>query len=77
MIAKKEGVDPGLFLFAFTEHGAVLHNTSKKQMCEKNGIKYIHGQEFYVTEKIDKDNLVRDNYHLIMLAKNKEVSTRQ
>lgn len=57
---------------AFTEHGAVLHNIAKKQMCEKNDIKYIHGQEFYVTEKIDKDNLVRDNYHLIMLAKNKD-----
>ena len=62
----------GMKALAFTEHGAVLHNIAKKQMCEKNGIKYIHGQEFYVTEKIDKDNLVRDNYHLIMLAKNKE-----
>ena len=57
---------------AFTEHGSILHNVAKKQMCTKNGIKYIHGQEFYVTEKIDKDNLVRDNYHLIMLAKNKD-----
>lgn len=55
---------------AFTEHGSVLHNAAKKQMCEKNGIKYIHGQEFYVTEKIDKDQLVRDNYHCILLAKN-------
>lgn len=24
MIAKKEGVDPGLFLFAFTEHGVLI-----------------------------------------------------
>lgn len=55
---------------AFTEHGSVLHNVAKKQMCEKNGIKYIHGEEFYVTEKIDRDNLVRDNYHCILLAKN-------
>ena len=62
----------GMTALAFTEHGAVLHNVSKKQMCEKNGIKYIHGQEFYVTEEIDKNNLVRDNYHLIMLAKNKD-----
>jgi len=57
---------------AFTEHGSVIHNVAKKQLCEKNGIKYIHGQEFYVTEKIDKDNLVRDNYHCILLAKNKD-----
>ena len=62
----------GMTAIAFTEHGAVLHNVAKKQMCEKNGIKYIHGQEFYITETIDKENLVRDNYHLIMLAKNKE-----
>lgn len=62
----------GMTSLAFTEHGSVLHNIAKKQMCEKNGIKYIHGQEFYVTEHIDKDNLVRDNYHLIMLAKNKD-----
>lgn len=60
----------GMTALAFTEHGSVLHNIAKKQMCEKNGIKYIHGQEFYVTEKIDRENLVRDNYHLIMLAKN-------
>ena len=62
----------GMNAIAFTEHGSVLHNVAKKQMCEKHGIKYIHGQEFYVTEKIDTSNLVRDNYHLIMLAKNKD-----
>ena len=62
----------GMESLAFTEHGSVLHNVAKKQMCEKNGIKYIHGQEFYVTEKIDKENLVRDNYHVILLAKNKD-----
>ena len=62
----------GMNALAFTEHGSVLHNVAKKQLCEKNGIKYIHGEEFYVTEKIDKDNLVRDNYHCILLAKNKD-----
>ena len=62
----------GMKAIAFTEHGSVLHNVAKKQMCDKNGIKYIHGQEFYVTDKIDTENLVRDNYHLIMLAKNKD-----
>ena len=60
----------GMTALAFTEHGSVLHNVAKKQMCEKNGIKYIHGQEFYVTEQIECDNLVRDNYHCILLAKN-------
>ena len=60
----------GMNALAFTEHGSVLHNVAKKQMCEKNGIKYIHSEEFYVTEKIDRENLVRDNYHCILLAGN-------
>ena len=62
----------GMTALAFTEHGSVLHNVAKKQMCEKNGIKYINGEEFYITEKIDKENLVRDNYHCILLARNAE-----
>ena len=69
-ILKAEECD--MTALAFTEHGSVLHNIAKKQMCEKHNIKYIHGQEFYVTEKIVAGNLVRDNYHLIMLAKNKD-----
>lgn len=64
--------EDGMKAIAYTEHGSVLHNVAKKQLCKKLGIKYIHGQEFYVTEKIDPDNLVRDNYHCILLAKNKD-----
>lgn len=55
---------------AFTEHGCILQHTEKKQMCDKYGIKYIHAEEFYITEKIDTDNLVRDNYHCCLYAKN-------
>ena len=65
-------VECGMKAVAFTEHGAVLHNVSKKQLCEKNGIKYIHAEEFYITESIDQDNLIRDNYHCLLYAKNKE-----
>ena len=46
--AKEEGMKA----IAFTEHGVVLHNIAKKQACEKAGIKYIHGEEFYVTEDL-------------------------
>ena len=67
-----EAVKCNMTALAPTEHGGVLHNIEKKLLCEKNGIKYIHGQEFYVTEKIDINNLVRDNYHCILLAKNKK-----
>lgn len=62
----------GMKAIAFTEHGAVLHNIAKKQACEKAGIKYINAEEFYVTEKIEEGNLVRDNYHCILIAKNYE-----
>lgn len=64
--------DDGMSAIAFTEHGSILHHVAKKQMCEKYNIKYIHGEEFYVTENIDTDKLVRDNYHCCLYAKNQQ-----
>lgn len=52
----------------FTEHGNTYNWIEKKMYCEKNGIKYIHGVECYLTESLDKK--VRDNYHTILIAKN-------
>lgn len=66
----KKAKECGMKAIAFTEHGAVLHNIAKRQMCEKLGIKYINAAEFYVTENIDQDNMVRDNYHCCLYAKN-------
>lgn len=57
---------------AFTEHGCMLHNVAKKQLCEKNGIKLIQAEEFYVTESLDPDKRVRDNYHCLLFAKNED-----
>ena len=37
-------------------------------MCDKAGIKFIHGVEIYLTESLDAR--VRDNYHTVLLAKN-------
>ena len=54
----------------FSEHGVVFNWLEKKHYCEKNGIKYIHGCEIYLTESLD--NKVRDNYHTILIAKNNE-----
>lgn len=62
----------GMKAIAFTEHGAVLHNIAKRQYCEKAGVKLINAEEFYVTESITKDKLVRDNYHCCLFAKNYE-----
>jgi DNA polymerase III alpha subunit/intein/homing endonuclease len=61
----------GMTAGAFTEHGCMLHNVGKKQFCEKNGIKLIQAEEFYVTESLDPENKVRDNYHCLLYAKNK------
>lgn len=36
--------------------------------CDAHGIKYIHGVECYLTERLEPK--VRDNYHTILLAKN-------
>jgi DNA polymerase-3 subunit alpha len=67
----------GMNAFAFTEHGSTLEWLHKKEYCEKNGIQYIHGIEMYVTKTFDEK--VRDNYHVILLAKNydgfKEINT--
>lgn len=51
-----------------TEHGNIFNWVSKKQLCDKYGLKYIHGIEVYLTASLEPQ--VRDNYHTILLAKN-------
>lgn len=98
-----KAVECDMNAIAFTEHGSILQHVEKKQQAEKVGLKYIHGEEFYVTEGIFQEpkteeyrkelieiknnaktqqeideyieshrTKVRDNYHCILLAKNKE-----
>lgn len=67
-----KAVECGMSAIAFSEHGNFFNWKKKKDACEKVGIKYIHAQEFYITENIDMDNLMRDNYHCLLIAKNKE-----
>lgn len=58
----------GQAAIAFTEHGNIFNWFEKKLLCDKAGIKYIHGIECYVTETLDEK--IRDNWHTILLAKN-------
>lgn len=58
----------GMSSICFSEHGNFYNWVKKKQYCDKTGIKYIHGQEFYVTESLE--NKVRDNWHCLLIAKN-------
>lgn len=60
----------GMKALAFTEHGNVLSWLKKKELCEKNGLKYIHGVEAYITERVDEK--VKDSYHCCLYAKNYE-----
>ena len=67
----------GQTAIAFTEHGNIFSWISKKQYCDSKGIKYIHGCEVYLTERLKVYNpetgeyeKIRDNYHTILLAKN-------
>lgn len=57
----------GMNALAFSEHGSVFGWYNKKMEVEKAGMKYIHAQEFYITETLDEK--VRDNFHCLLLAR--------
>ena len=42
----------GMKAMAFSEHGSVLEWVHKKNAIEKAGMKYIHAEEFYVTNEL-------------------------
>lgn len=70
-------VELGQKAIAFTEHGKPLSWIAKKIYCDKMGIKYLHGVECYLTEKLKWYNSetndygkLRDNYHTVLIAKN-------
>jgi DNA polymerase-3 subunit alpha len=55
---------------AFSSHGNCYNWISKKQKCDKEGIKYIHACEVYITESLEEK--VRDNYHTVIISRNWE-----
>ena len=61
-------VRDGMKALASTEHGLARGWVSKKMLCEKNGLKFLHGVEIYLTESLE--DRVRDNYHTILIARN-------
>lgn len=64
----KENNMPAL---ALTDHGSLSGSIKFYKECNKQNIKPILGMEAYMTLDLDLENLTRDNYHLILLAKNK------
>ena len=75
-----KAVEYGMKAIGFSEHGNIYNWIDKKMYCDKKGIKYLHGCEVYLTEKLfvktkdDNGNIkkdrVRDNYHTVLIAKN-------
>lgn len=67
----------GMTAFAISDHGCVFDWYGKKEAIEKAGMKYIHAEEFYVTEKIEigedgKPIKIRDNWHCLLISRNFE-----
>lgn len=58
----------GMKAMAFSEHGSVMMWLKKKEMIEAAGMKYIHAEEFYITEILEEK--IKDNMHCILIAKN-------
>lgn len=73
----KQAKEEGMTAIGFSEHGNIFQWKKKRDACEAAGLKYIHGVEIYVTEKLlweTEDNpdphKIRDNYHVVLIAKN-------
>lgn len=60
--------DLGMNAMAFSEHGSVMGWVKKKLQMEELGMKYIHAEEFYLTQSLEEK--MRDNYHCLLIAKN-------
>ena len=58
----------GMTAMAYSEHGSVFSWLKKKETLEGLGMKYIHAEEFYITETLEEK--VRDNYHCVLIARN-------
>lgn len=63
-------VELGMKAITFTEHGNILSWYNKKMYAESKGLKYIHGCEVYVTMTLEEKK--RDNFHMVLIAKNYE-----
>lgn len=64
-LAKKQNMKA----IAFSEHGNIYEWIKKKQECDKSGIKYIHGVELYLCDKLSDDDR---GGHIGLYAKNWE-----
>lgn len=66
----------GMKAMAFSEHGSIFQWVKKKIEIEEAGMKYIHAEEFYITEKLFEypniDEVFDEEYYESMLGNEKE-----
>lgn len=58
----------GMTSLGFSEHGSIFEWYHKKSDIEAAGMKYLHGIEAYITQRLDEK--IRDNFHCVLIAKN-------
>lgn len=58
----------GMKAMGYSEHGSVFAWLKKKETVEGLGMKYIHAEEFYITETLKEK--IRDNFHCVLIARN-------
>ena len=63
-------VQNGQRALSISEHGKPLNWTEKWNACKNAGLRYIHSVEIYLTESLDPERRVRDNYHTVLMARN-------
>lgn len=66
----EQAVKDGMSCLGISNHGNIFSWYDRKRAIEKAGLKYIHAEEFYITNNSDPENLYRDNYHVVLIAKN-------
>src|SRR6185436_10949810 len=65
----------GMSAMTISDHGSLAGTLEFYQKTKKSGIKTILGIEKYITmdkDGLDNEQKTRDNYHMILLAKNEE-----
>ena len=63
-------IENNMTSIACTNHGNIYKWIERVLYCKEKGIKYLHGCEVYLTETHEEK--IRDNYHTVLIAKNKE-----
>lgn len=66
----KYAKDKGIYALAITDHGNVFGAADFAQECERQDMKYIIGMEAYISPNPIEVKKVRDNRHIVLLAKN-------